>query len=190
MRKNFLHKLTIVVLLFFLLPGLTVAVTEEQQTGTMLPKEQSQVDYFLPYPGLLPDSPLYFLKILRDRAVGFLISDPLKKADFAILQGDKRLQGGIFLLQKDKTKEKLAITSMLKGENYMVDAIGFIQDAKILRKDTNTIIQKMQLSTKKHVEVIITLQKQLSAKEKNLLNPVLKKAIENEKKASAIKLKK
>src|ERR1700704_2037322 len=49
---------------------------------TPAPNNTSQtVDYTLPYPGLLPDSPLYFLKTFRDRLISFFISSPIKKAD-------------------------------------------------------------------------------------------------------------
>ncbi|HSW97310.1 MAG TPA: hypothetical protein VLF89_05800, partial [Candidatus Saccharimonadales bacterium] len=38
--------------------------------------ENKQIQYDLPYPGLLPDNPLYSLKVLRDKIVEFFISDP------------------------------------------------------------------------------------------------------------------
>src|SRR3989344_6985739 len=52
-------------------------------------------EYTLPYPGILPDNLLYPIKVFRDRIVSFLISDPLKKAEFNLLQADKRLQAGV-----------------------------------------------------------------------------------------------
>ena len=51
-----------------------------------------QIQYELPYPGILPDNPLYFLKAIRDNVLGFFITDPLKKADYSLLMADKRLQ--------------------------------------------------------------------------------------------------
>ena len=48
-------------------------------------------NYLLPYPGMLPDNPLYMLKAMRDRVINFLIADSQKKAEFYLLQSDKRL---------------------------------------------------------------------------------------------------
>src|SRR5690242_14285884 len=56
-------------------------------------------DYTMPYPGLLPDSPLYSLKVFRDRVISFFISDPLKRSSFDLLQADKRLEGAYYLQQ-------------------------------------------------------------------------------------------
>ena len=47
------------------------------------------IEYVLPYPGILPTHPLYFLKIVRDRIIELLISDRVNKAEFYILQADK-----------------------------------------------------------------------------------------------------
>src|SRR3989344_1770388 len=81
-------------------------------------EENKSVDYDLPYPGLLPDHPLYFLKMMRDSAIGFLISDPLKKAEFDLLQADKRLNSGLYLLHNDKDKNaELAQSTISKGED-------------------------------------------------------------------------
>ncbi|PIZ98613.1 MAG: hypothetical protein COX78_02915, partial [Candidatus Levybacteria bacterium CG_4_10_14_0_2_um_filter_35_8] len=83
-------------LLIFLLSFQT-ALAEK----TMSPNPAATMDnYELPYPGLLPDHPLYFLKMTRDKIIGFFISDPIKKAEFDILQSDKRLSAGVYLLNK------------------------------------------------------------------------------------------
>ena len=76
------------------------------QDGTVIitpsPTPYQHVTYEMPYPGILPDNPFYPLKTLRDRVVGFLITDPGKNATFDLLQADKRFQAGVMLYEKDK----------------------------------------------------------------------------------------
>src|SRR3989338_6920091 len=87
------------------------------QVGSPNPTGTS--DYQLPYPGILPDNPLYNLKTLRDKVWSFLISNPSKKAEFDLLQADKRLSVAIALF--DLKKYDLAEATISKGENYFED---------------------------------------------------------------------
>lgn len=122
-----------------------------------IPQESSQakiIDYALPYPGMLPDSPLYNLKVLRDKIISFLISEPLKKAEFNLLQADKRLQAGVFLINKDKTKTALAISTISKGQNYFEEAVQKLKEAKNQGKDIGSLLDRLVVSSKKHQEVL------------------------------------
>lgn len=117
------------------------------------------VKYDLPYPGILPDNPLYFLKMIRDRIVGFLISDPLKKAEFDLLQADKRLNAGIYLLDKNKDKNaRLAQSTISKGEDYFEKAIEKVDQAKKQGLDTKDILRRLSEASKKHQEVLQSLE--------------------------------
>src|SRR5258708_7219382 len=60
----------------------------------------SIVKYDLEYPGLLPDSPFYKLKVFRDKMSEALISDPKKKIDFYLLQTDKGILASAMLVDK------------------------------------------------------------------------------------------
>lgn len=122
-------------------------------------KMVKSVEYELPYPGILPDNPLYFLKAARDRIVGFLISDPLKKAEFNLLQGDKRLNSAVFLFKKGKEKYSLALSTASKGENYFEEAIEKAREAKKQGMDTNDILRRLSDSAYKHQEVIKSFEK-------------------------------
>ena len=78
-----------------------------------------RVSYDLPHPGILPDNAMYPVKMFRDRVVSMFISDPVKKAEFNLLQADKRLQAGVYLLNKEAAQAELALTAISKGENYL-----------------------------------------------------------------------
>src|SRR3990167_4249460 len=152
MQKIFL--LALPFLIFFLSFNFNVSFAKENAS----PSADSQdVHYELPYPGLLPDSPLYFLRIIRDKAVGFLISAPLKKAEFNLLQADKRLNAGVYLFNKHKIP--LAISTISKAENYFHEAIQKAAAAKKEGGDIKHISQELFSSSKKHQQVLSDLGK-------------------------------
>lgn len=114
---------------------------------------EEKSEYLLPYPGILPDHPLYFLKQIRDGIMDRLIVDPLRKAEFHILQADKRLNMGVVLLEQKK--ETLAETTISKGEKYMERAaLGLSAFKSTGRPVPPSIIDKLTRSMEKHVEVL------------------------------------
>lgn len=118
------------------------------------PSANTNIDYTLPYPGLLADSPLYFLKAGRDRIMEFFIADPIKKADFYVLQADKRIEEGRLLFEKGNSRHSLAESVISKGENYFEKGIAQLQIAKGRNLPVDSLIQKYRLSSAKHEEVI------------------------------------
>lgn len=145
----------------------------------------SPVDYALPYPGILPDNPLYFVKVARDSLVGFLIAEPNKKAEFGLHQADKGLQSAVLLLKKDSTKEKLALASLRRGNAYFADAVVQIKEARKQKYVMNDIIDKLLVSAKKHKEVYKEIQKK-NPSIKNEVRELEKKMIEFEKSVESI----
>jgi len=157
--------LSVVFILLFLSLSFRSSFAQEEMvlkeaTGSSEPSEKNKiVEYTLPYPGILPDNPLYFLKMIRDRIVGILISDPLKKAEFNLLAADKRLNSGIFLFEKGKDKYSLAISTISKGENYFEEAIAKAREAKKKGLGTNDILRRLSDSSYKHQEAIKSFEK-------------------------------
>lgn len=129
-----------------------------------------QIVYPLPYPGILPDHPLYPLKVLRDKLLEILIRDPAKKAEFYLLMADKRLHMGVFLTNKNKPT--LAAETVADAEKY------FLRGVEYLEKLTQTKIisllnEKREAYTKaavKHQEVITDLIKNTPENVKNNYN--------------------
>lgn len=123
---------------------------------TEIAVQNPTIDYRLPYPGILPNNPLYKLKTFRDRLISFFISDPQKKAEFDLLQADKRLSSGIALFEQGEKKYDLAEVTISKGENYFEDAI---RNIKILKEQGTQVdpilLTNMELSSKKHKEVLV-----------------------------------
>jgi hypothetical protein len=133
-------------------------LTTKVSTMSADPGMAKSVEYELPYPGMLPDNPLYFLKMIRDRIVGFLISDPLKKAEFDLLQADKRLNAGVYLLDKNKdVNGRLAQSTISKGEDYFEQAIEKAKEAKTQGLDTKDILRRLSASSDKHQDILQSL---------------------------------
>ena len=130
------------------------------------------VNYQLPYPGrILPDHPLYFLKMIRDRIWLFLTTDPLKKAEVLLHFADKRIGTAEFLIEKGNPQ--LAIETALKAEGYLERAVAQEIKAKEMGKETRRLLEKSLKASQKHEEIILTIQEKVEGQEEtfeNLLN--------------------
>lgn len=160
MKKLFI--LTLIILSSFVFIT-TKAFAKEEATQAA---EIIQVEYELPYPGILPDNPLYYLKAIRDNLLKFFITDPLRKTEFDLLQSDKRLGAAKMLLAKGKNE--LSITTLSKSGNYFDDAISQIQIARKQGKDIKPLLDNLLNSSKKHQQVISEMEK--NQKDDVLLN--------------------
>jgi hypothetical protein len=185
-------------ILFFVFLTLSfpvLALAQEEETSndvemqvSSLSAQKSNVDeqYTLPYPGLLPDNPLYTLKTTRDKIVSLLISNPVKKASFDVLQADKRLQAGIMLIQKDKSKASLAATTISKGENYFEEAVLKTIDAEKQGMETGDIKARLTKSVMKHKAVLLDLQRKVPASERKTFEALTKRVLGYEKQVNKL----
>ena len=150
---------------------------------------KKQIEYAMPYPGLLPDSPFYGLKMFRDRVVGFLISDPLKQAEFDLLQSDKRIGAGIYLINKDAKKASLSLTTVSKGQQYFKKAIADSRSAKTQGYPIKTFTSKLHLSAQKQQELLKDIAKKIPSSEKVFYQKIMKTADELVEEAAMLDLK-
>jgi len=121
---------------------------------------QEKVVYNLPYPGILPDHPLYFFKIVRDRINNFLTRDHLKKAELYLLFSDKRAAMALSLAKKGKNQQ--AIDTFSKAEKYFLKIPPILQEAKRQGSSPpSSFIETLKLSNAKHQELITELFKTL-----------------------------
>ena len=114
--------------------------------------DSAKIDYFLPYPGMLPGSTLYPLKALRDRIIEFFISDPGKKAEFYILQADKRINAGVMLLEKGEGG--LSETTVSKAEKYLERALNESERYKNKGRNVYWILGNIDKSIREHHEIL------------------------------------
>lgn len=137
-------------------PQPTVTLTSEPVGKAVDSAMEKKQEYLLPFQGILPDHPLYFLKQVRDGILDRLIVDPLRKAEFHVLQADKRLNMGSVLVEQGKGT--LAETTISKGEKYMERAVSGLSAFKSMgRPVPASLTDKITRSTEKHVEVLTDL---------------------------------
>ena len=161
--KKFLGAVSAALILFVSVPFLTAAFrpvfvfavsAKPVVTHAPIPTPTpAAIDYTLPYPGILPDNPLYFLKDLRDKIIEFLISDPVNKAEFYILQADKKLNMGITLSGMGKTTE----ANTILAQSLSVRTQAVTQVESILQSGGKVpafVLEKLTLSIRKHEEVL------------------------------------
>lgn len=112
-----------------------------------------QIEYQFPFPGtVLPDSPMWSVKALRDKIWYTLTTDHLKKAEMALLFSDKRLQISQTLFQNKKPD--IALSTLSKGEKYLETAVS--EEAKAREKgiDTASFLSKLATASLKHRQII------------------------------------
>lgn len=140
-----------------------------------------KIEYVLPYPGILPDHPLYTLKLVRDRILDFLIVDPLRKAEFSVLQADKRLGMGVALVEKGNAA--LAEVTLSKGEKYLARAAGSLTSVASSGKEVPAyLLDRVIKAAVKHEEILMKLTTRFTGKELDGLKSsmeLLKKTIED-----------
>ncbi len=160
MRQGIVIALVLVVLL------VTPVSVLAQIATTSAPQS---INYELPYPGILPDNPLYFFKAARDKLVSILITDPVKKAQFDLLTSDKRVASVQTLV--NRSKDDLALSTLSKSNNYLDAAIGAAASAKSQGENSDDVLRNLDLSIQKHGLVVQPIEKQVS---KKLLPELLK----------------
>jgi hypothetical protein len=110
------------------------------------------IEYYLPYPGLLPDSPVYKLKAARDRVWLWLTFDPIKKAEKELLYADKRINAAWVLAEGGKLS--LGVTTATKAEKYLESSINRTTALAREGKDVKSLLQTQIKAAGKHAEVL------------------------------------
>lgn len=169
MKKILILALALLVF-FYISPIVSILYAESESTDSAVAE---RANYNLPYPGILPDNPLHFLKAARDRIILFLISDPLKKTEFNLLTSDKRIYAARLLA--DKNKDEQAISTLSKSNNYFHQAIASVSEAQRVGKNVDAVLHNLEQSIKKHQEVLSIIQKQVSKQFSNQLQHELKR---------------
>lgn len=129
------------------------------------------VDYFLAYPGVLPDHMLYSLKMIRDRVWLWLTADPLKRGQTLLLFADKRLGAGKALIEGGKID--LGVTTLTKGEKYLEQSIAQAILAKSKGRDASLLLENLSRATLKHEEVLLGVREKLDESQKRVIDNLL-----------------
>ncbi|MBU0570346.1 hypothetical protein KKB40_06265 [Patescibacteria group bacterium] len=120
--------------------------------ASVLGEKDINIDYFLAYPGkVLPDSPLWFVKALRDRTWLFLTTNSGRKAELKLLFADKRLGSAKILFEKGKAE--VGFSTLTKAEKYLEEASFQEQENREGGADTSEFLRRLSYASLKHFEV-------------------------------------
>lgn len=132
----------------------------------------ANVNYLLAYPGILPDNPLYKIKVLRDKIIARLIRDKVNKIEFDLLLADKTIYASKLLA--DKGNIPLAKETAIKGENYFTILVtdykwAFWSGEKIPKK----LDEKIKNASLKHRQVITEMMQKTNNDDKKTYENIL-----------------
>lgn len=180
--------LGLLLILFACLPITTTAASVIDQTQLQHALHAS-IQYELPYPGILPNNILYPLKTLRDKIIGFLIADTVKKSQFNLLQADKRLAASEDMLAKGGEDTLVSETSS-KAENYFAEAITSASQAKTEGRLVNDLLETLHTAGIKHEQVLYTMMQQSHGQLRGDLEQDIERVQQFENQVSQLKAKK
>jgi len=134
---------------------------------------QEKIVYTLPYPGILPDHPLYFIKVIRDKLMDLVTRDYIKKANLYLLFSDKRVNMALYLAKKGKNK--LAINTFSKAEKYFLNIPDLLMTSKKQGVGSSSeLIETVRVSNAKHRELANELLKTTPSTQIKAMEEILK----------------
>jgi hypothetical protein len=153
-----------------------IAVTQPQAASptpslSATPTPVAKIEYYLPYPGILPDSPLYRLKALRDKWNLAMTFDPARRAESELLLADKRLNAGMALIEGGK--HGLGVTTITKSQKYLEQAANRAVEQAEEGKDVKSFLMQLSKAVLKHEEIIIGLTQKVSGSDSQNLESIL-----------------
>lgn len=141
-------------------------------------KTNVEVNYYLPYPGILPDHPLYWLKMVRDRLALWLTRGEVEKFDRLRLYADKRLGAAQALILGNKLE--LGITTASKAEKYLNQAVVKLNELDRDENASSDMKEVLKKAILKHIEVLDSLKNFLPDQAKDVLEKSLEQTRSNQ----------
>ena len=128
-------------------------IPSEIKKGEIAELEKTELDYYMAYSGpVLPDSPFWKLKALRDKLWLIVTTNQSKKAELNLLFADKRLVSAKKMF--DKKKYELGYTTLTKAEKYLEKASALERE---IREDTNeshVLAERLEKASLMHILMI------------------------------------
>jgi len=123
------------------------------RTLRVLGENDVNINYNLAYPGkILPDSPLWPLKALRDRVWLWITTNDSRKAELQLLFADKRISMSKILFENGKPEE--AYSTLTKAEKYLAEASAGEKANREKGMDTSEFLMRLSYASLKHAQVI------------------------------------
>ena len=112
-----------------------------------------EIMYVMPFPGrILPDSPFWPIKALRDKLWMGVTTNPMRKAELSLLFADKRLMASYELFRINKPL--LALSTLTKAGKYLEEGGVIEKNERQRGLDTKSFLFTLATASLKHREVI------------------------------------
>ena len=129
------------------------SATPKPVSKTSEENKKIEIMYVMPFPGrILPDSPFWPLKALRDKVWLGITSNPMKKAELLLLFADKRLMSSCELFKINKPQ--LSYSTLTKAEKYLEDGSSIDKNERKAGLDTKSFLFTLATASLKHREII------------------------------------
>lgn len=155
---KYIFTLVVFVLMLLVYSGGVYAQSKDLIYSPVTPTPN--VEYALPFPGILPDHPMYFIKTFRDKILLFFTRDPIKKINITLLISDKNLVMGQILWEKGNID--LSLSTFVQAEKHLLNTALEIANLKKQDKLPPGLADKVELAAKKHEELISKLSESQS----------------------------
>lgn len=111
------------------------------------------IEYNLAFPGkVLPDSPLWPVKALRDKIWLLVTTNDSRKAEIKLLFADKRLGAAKTLF--DNGNAEVGYSTLTKAEKYLSEASQLEKEIRTKGEDTTEFLRRLSYASLKHYQVI------------------------------------
>ena len=161
MLKRIAVVLSTLTLAFFIL-GISVFNSTSPRVFSASPKPttpaiktetETTSDYIFVYPGgILPDSPFWYLKAIRDRIWLIVTTNPMRKAELSLLFADKRIMTAQKLFENNKPQ--LALSTLTKAEKYLQNAADIEARQRKGGVDTKSFLMTLAKASLAHITKI------------------------------------
>ena len=135
----------------------------------------------LPSPGLLPDSPFYFLETIAEEIVTFFTFGDLKKAErYAILAAERLAEVQAVV---EKGKPEFAEKTLARYENQLNNSIARAKKAQVKGQSVEKVMIRVGQATSKHLEVLAQVYEKVPEQAKPAIEKAMKASVKGHEKA-------
>lgn len=151
--------------------------TEEAEAEVNDEISAQAANYYLPYPGILPDHPLYFVKMVRDRIVSWLTFDGREKVRLLELYADKRLGAAKALIEGNQGE--LGLETAQKAVRYQERAVEKVKKMKEEGKEVGEVANQLEKATAKHEQVLSSIEEKTAMQGQDAVGEIKERVRQN-----------
>lgn len=135
----------------------------------------------LPEPGMLPDSPFYFLKSFFEEIGVFLTFNQTNKTERLLRLAETRLAEANVLAEKGKSE--LAEKSIHRHQERINQALDRVEQAKAKGMNVDDVLTRVSEATNRHQEVLMRVYEKVPEQAKPAIERAMEQSMQGQEKA-------